>query len=224
MAVLRMNHTMDTPRRRTNHIVHDRTKDVAPQSSPESVAHPHIHNLGEGTPIGRKSYNKVSKQKLKYKLFGTPFPITACVMFVAFNCFAIRWILFLRDEMLYRAQVHQNLQKAKAFELEPLVSKFDREQFTIRINTWKRNEQLLVSLNHHTSCPGVAQIQVVWCDPDQEAPESISNHTSGKVVVERHTINSLTERFNAIQRPPTIGVMNLDDDVLWPCDALDSGE
>ena len=113
--------------------------------------------------------------------------------------------------------------KAKAHRLAPLRP-LDYEKFTIRINTWKRNEQLIVSLNHHSRCEGVAQIQVIWCDPEEEPPDEVVNHKSGKVVVERHDIDSLNERFHMLIHPPTLGVLNLDDDVLRPCEALDAGK
>ena len=100
----------------------------------------------------------------------------------------------------------------------------DREKFTIRVNTWRRNEQLIVSLNHHSQCEGVAQIQVIWCDEENEPPTEVLNHPSGKVVVERHMINSLNERFNILtEDTPTLGILSMDDDVLRPCDAIDAG-
>lgn len=113
------------------------------------------------------------------------------------------------------------------------LTPLDRSQYTIRMNTWRRNEQLLLSLDHHASCDGVALIQVVWCDAENEPPDEVVNHSSGKVVVERHAINSLNERFRIAAPssvdsgvdvpPPTRGVLSLDDDVLRPCDALDAG-
>ena len=45
----------------------------------------------------------------------------------------------------------------------------DLDMYTIRINTWQRHEQLVVSIEHHAKCEGVAQIQVVWCE-DTEPP------------------------------------------------------
>jgi hypothetical protein len=105
--------------------------------------------------------------------------------------------------------------------LTPLVQTIDREQYTIRINTWKRQEQLLLSVEHHSSCPGVAEIQVIWCDKEEEPPAALFNFS--KVVVERHDVNSLNERFNILSPPPTLGILSIDDDVLRPCEAIDSG-
>ena len=104
------------------------------------------------------------------------------------------------------------------------LGSIDREKFTIRVNTWRRNEQLVVSLNHHSKCEGVAQIQVIWCDSENEPPGEVLNHPSGKVVVERHIINSLNERFHILtEDTPTLGILSMDDDVLRPCDAIDAG-
>ncbi len=118
------------------------------------------------------------------------------------------------------------LEEAKKIPLTPLRHPIDYEKYTIRMNTWKRNEQLLLSLNHHASCQGVAQIQVVWCNSEEDPPPSILYHPSGKVVVERHTVNSLNERFHILPttNTPTIGILSLDDDVLRPCQAWDSGK
>lgn len=119
-----------------------------------------------------------------------------------------------------------SLPEAKTIKLTPLTEPIDYEKYTIRMNTWKRNEQLLVSLNHHASCEGVAQIQVIWCNAEEDPPLSVVNHPSGKVVVERHTVNSLNERFHILPNThtPTLGILSLDDDVLRPCQAWDSGK
>lgn len=107
--------------------------------------------------------------------------------------------------------------------LTPLRA-IDKEKFTIRINTWQRLDQLLVSIDHHASCPGVAQIQVVWCEPI-EPPASLLALHPDKVLIERHTVNSLNERFHILPttKTPTLGILSMDDDVLRPCEAIDSG-
>ena len=111
--------------------------------------------------------------------------------------------------------------------LTPLQPK-DYDQYTIRINTWKRNEQLIASVLHHRSCPGVAEIQVIWCNPDEAPPDELVN--LDRVVIERHSINTLNERFHIIpssssspsSRTPTLGILSIDDDVLRPCQAIDA--
>jgi glucuronyl/N-acetylglucosaminyl transferase EXT2 len=106
--------------------------------------------------------------------------------------------------------------------LEPLLRDIDMEQFTVRVNTWKRLEQLRVSTIHHASCPGVAQVQVVWCEAQGEPPSWLLT-LNDKIVIERHSVNSLNERFHMLVEPPTIGILSIDDDVLRPCLALDAG-
>lgn len=114
------------------------------------------------------------------------------------------------------------IEGAKEFDISSLRP-IDYEYYTIRVNTWRRDEQLLASIDHHSQCEGVKMIQVVWCDEEREPPEEVLNHVSGKVVIERHTVNSLNERFNIQHPPPTLGILSMDDDVIRPCVAIDSG-
>jgi hypothetical protein len=117
------------------------------------------------------------------------------------------------------------------FQLAPLRP-IDYEQYTIRINTWRRPEQLVASVKHHASCPGVKKIQIIWCDKENDPPKEIldmistgnySTNNNSKIVIERHVDNSLNERFNIIEPTQTIGILSIDDDVLRPCEAIDSG-
>jgi hypothetical protein len=124
----------------------------------------------------------------------------------------------------WRASNHKPLRnRSVPLVKRPLQSLQEKDwnQYTIRINTWHRPEQLLVSVDWHAQCPGVAQIQVVWCDPDNEPPPELANYD--KVVIERHTENSLNERFRILIQPPTLGILSIDDDVLRPCEAIDAG-
>jgi len=108
----------------------------------------------------------------------------------------------------------------------------DYEQYTIRMNTWRRPKQLVQSVKHHASCPGVKEIQIVWCDKENEPPRELVEMTERKyeesssgarVIIERHDANSLNERFNILEPTPTLGILSIDDDVLRPCEAIDSG-
>jgi glucuronyl/N-acetylglucosaminyl transferase EXT2 len=121
----------------------------------------------------------------------------------------------------------------------------DYEFFTVRINTWKRELNLKISIEHHLSCSAVAQVQVVWCiqqgEPpdwlltgfdfdsssdtaiDQQRLQQLLPQTYPRFVVERHDVNSLNERFRVLTEPPTRGILSIDDDILRPCVALDQG-
>jgi len=89
------------------------------------------------------------------------------------------------------------LDEVHSHTITPLHS-IDKTQYTIRINTWQRNEQLLLSINHHSQCDNVKEIQVIWCDMENEVPDNILHHGSGKVKVEKHVVNSLNERFKVL--------------------------
>jgi hypothetical protein len=108
----------------------------------------------------------------------------------------------------------------------------DYEQYTIRMNTWRRPEALVQSVKHHASCPGVKEIQIVWCDKENEPPrelvemterKSAESSSDARLIIERHDANSLNERFNILEPTPTLGILSIDDDVLRPCEAIDSG-
>ena len=103
----------------------------------------------------------------------------------------------------------------------------DYEQYTIRINTWRRPKQLVQSVKHHASCSGVKEIQIVWCDKENEPPQELlmlkDSLSDTRVVIEHHEFNSLNERFNILEPTPTLGILSIDDDVLRPCDAIDAG-
>lgn len=123
-------------------------------------------------------------------------------------------------------KVTMTLDDARLHTLTPLnTDPTNSDKYTIRINTYRRNEQLLLSINHHAKCESVAAIHVVWCDTENSPPNDVVNHISGKVIIEYHAINSLNERFKILlleDTTPTLGILSLDDDVLRPCIALDT--
>ena len=152
---------------------------------------------------------------------------------LAVMSFASFAIVFLLGVHLYLLQVNliqdtgslsiSTLKSEKGVLIPPVTTplrEVDLELYTIRINTWKRLEQLMVSIEHHATCPGVAQIQVVWCE-EQDPPQDLLRFP--RVVVERHTVNALNERFHILEETPTMGILSMDDDVLRPCEAIDSG-
>lgn len=115
------------------------------------------------------------------------------------------------------------IEEARNYQLAHINSSTTgASKYTIRMNTWRRNKQLRISVNHHAKCEGVASIQIIWCDIENEPPEELANHESGKVVIERHDINSLNERYRILEPTPTLAVLSIDDDVLRPCQALDA--
>jgi len=104
-----------------------------------------------------------------------------------------------KQQILSPEDLHtkMTLEEVHSHTITPLQS-IDKTQYTIRINTWQRNEQLLLSINHHSQCDNVKEIQVIWCDIENDVPDNILHHGSGKVKVEKHVVNSLNERFKVL--------------------------
>jgi hypothetical protein len=132
------------------------------------------------------------------------------------------FIVAIHIILWYKITRHEKPSKDHRHTVTPLTREIDREQYTIRINTWHRSEQLVVSVRHHAQCDGVARIQVVWCDSESNPPDEILNMP--KVEIEYHKENSLNERFNILSMPPTLGILSMDDDVLRSCEAMDDGK
>jgi glucuronyl/N-acetylglucosaminyl transferase EXT2 len=135
----------------------------------------------------------------------------------------------LLDVIPYSTQALQQFQRA---HLSPLA-KADYTHFTVRINTWQREEQLKLAIAHYTTCRSVALLQVVWCIDQGPVPSWLLDwqqhgpSVEPQVVVERQAVNSLNARFAVQQLPPTAtltrGILSTDDDVIRPCIALEAG-
>jgi glucuronyl/N-acetylglucosaminyl transferase EXT2 len=72
-----------------------------------------------------------------------------------------------------------------------------------------------------STCEGVAEIQIIWCDAENDPPKDLyTNFTNVKLV--RRASNSLNERYNLSSiGAPTLGIIHIDDDDLFPCFTLD---
>lgn len=198
----------------------------------------HLHGVGDRYRVSRGS-------KIAKRVWLTAFAACATSIVIALLIFLYRVFVghkYNGDEKLRSSiadlaiekngmpilavedqEAKMTLIEAHTHQLTPITAHaIDTLQYTIRINTWQRNEQLILSVNHHAKCEGVAQIHVIWCDDTNDPPDEIARHVSGKVKVEKHVINSLNERFKVLLDTPTLGILSLDDDVLRPCVALDT--
>lgn len=140
--------------------------------------------------------------------------------------------------------IFENNSNLRSPDLSPLRFPVDYEKFTIRINTWKRPEQLKASVEHYLTCSSVGQIQIVWCVAQGEPPlwlkvmeqtfattekknngGLVEERTSvfSRLIIERHQNNTLNERFLVLEEVPTAGVLSVDDDVIRPCIAINNG-
>jgi glucuronyl/N-acetylglucosaminyl transferase EXT2 len=112
-------------------------------------------------------------------------------------------------------------------QVRPLRPGLDYQKYTVRLNTFQRDDQLRISVAHHASCPSVAQVVVVWYEAAGPVPTWLlqSNGTNAPIRVERHHVNSLNERFHILEvdDQTPFGILSIDDDVLAPCIALEAG-
>ncbi|KAG5178560.1 exostosin, partial [Tribonema minus] len=94
--------------------------------------------------------------------------------------------------------------------------------FTVRMNTFRRNDDLKRSVDNYALCPAVTRIQIVWSDQENEPPplNFFSPAARELIEFELHTTDSLNNRFNALSPPPTEGVFSVDDDMLFKCEDL----
>ena len=86
------------------------------------------------------------------------------------------------------------------------------------MNTFRRNNRLIRAIDHFTQCKHVHSIQVIWSDLDNSPPNTLLEYP--KVEVERHTVNSLNNRFKALLPIETEAVFSVDDDLFIDCDTL----
>ena len=179
----------------------------------------HVEGAYKGSELKRDTSNQNTYFVRVFASYFLKLILSVIIFLLVYRGFTS---LLTKRRVEYISSLPRTLNEATRFSISPL-NQFDHQYYTIRINTWNRNKQLTASIDHHSQCMGVTQIQVVWCDEAHDPPEYILNHPSGKVVVERHSINSLNERFNIILHPPTTGILSIDDDVIRPCFAIDAG-
>jgi len=86
---------------------------------------------------------------------------------------------------------------------------------SVRVNTFRRNDLLAKFVAHYARCRCVGDITVVWSDLENEPPEFLVG--SDKVAVERHSRDSLNNRFLALSAPAHAAVLSSDDDVFVSC-------
>jgi len=200
---------------------------------------PNIKCDVESAPIITSTKSDMFRRRQSMKSYQSRSkPMIICVALCAILFFTTLALLyrnsskdiFLSEEvtLLELKNARDLLLQAKQQPLEKL-RQIDREKYTVRINTWRRNDQLIAAVNHYLTCPNIAQIQIVWCDGANQPPMQLFEHNDKhvSVVVERHSINSLNERFHILpdtyRGMPTLGILSVDDDVLRSCEAINSG-
>ena len=69
------------------------------------------------------------------------------------------WYGLTKQQHCDTINVHRFLQKGPIKQNEREI--IDEDQFTILINTWRRNECLIDSVEHYLRCPAVAQMRII---------------------------------------------------------------
>jgi hypothetical protein len=93
--------------------------------------------------------------------------------------------------------------------LNKLPSKSFSLEYTIRIRG-HRVDLVTQSLDFHSNCPSVKDVQVEWTGMSGELPPSLIGHKSGKV--------------KALGKPSTPAVLLLDEDLILSCHEIERGE
>lgn len=108
-----------------------------------------------------------------------------------------------------------------SFSFRITLDKNSIHKYTIRVNSFRRNDLLEKFLAHYTTCNEVDQIQVVWSDQKYGIPSDIAEkYQYSRVKFEKHTTDRLSNRFKAISPIETDAVLSIDDDLLISCDQL----
>ena len=93
--------------------------------------------------------------------------------------------------------------------LQRISTKSPGHEYTIRIRG-HRVDLMMQSLDFHSQCPSVKDVQIEWTDDASQIPPSIATHKSGKV--------------NALGKPSTQAILLLDEDLILPCHDIERGE
>uniref|UniRef100_A0ACD6A4B1 Uncharacterized protein n=1 Tax=Avena sativa TaxID=4498 RepID=A0ACD6A4B1_AVESA len=95
-------------------------------------------------------------------------------------------------------------------------------QFTLLTMTYDaRLWNLKMFVEHYSKCSSVREIVVVWNKGQPPAQNELKSAVPVRVRVEDK--NSLNNRFNIDEEIRTRAVMELDDDIMMPCDDLERG-
>ena len=99
-------------------------------------------------------------------------------------------------------------------------------EYSMRMNTFRRNDMLRLSLEHYSLCPGLREIVIVWSDQERRPPDTSGwriSRAGPRVVFEEHREDRLTNRFRPLAAPATDAVFSIDDDLIIPCETMALG-
>ena len=108
--------------------------------------------------------------------------------------------------------VHDDLPQRSSADLND-------DQFTILINSWRRNECLKSSIQHYLRCDDVAQIRVIWSDREYAVPPDLHRiqQTEPRLIFDEYSSDKLSDRFKYNPHWITTAIFSVDDDLKFSC-------
>ncbi|KAF3539056.1 hypothetical protein F2Q69_00018396 [Brassica cretica] len=104
----------------------------------------------------------------------------------------------------------------------PYTFKGHASQFTLATMTYDaRLWNLKMYVKHYSRCPSVKEILVIW--NKGPPPELTELNSAVPVRIRVEKLNSLNNRFSIDPLIKTRAVLELDDDIMMPCDTIEKG-
>lgn len=159
------------------------------------------------SPLQRQPLaNKVSwKRRPPIRMLGLTLSL-AWTVYVLSMSTSVRWMRepfpFSPDTQEWRRFLRRRAPKI----LHKLPAQSSSREYTIRIRG-HRVDLITQSLDFHSSCPSVKEVQVEWTDQKSKLPPSLLGHKSGKVKPFRKT--------------STAGVFLLDENLILSCQDIE---
>lgn len=123
-----------------------------------------------------------------------------------------RWVLesISDNDISQEARQWRRFLRRKAPKiLRKIPNKSTGRSYTIRIRG-QRLDLVMQSLDYHAQCPSVKNVQVQWTADNNQLPQAILKHKSGKV--------------QPLAKPSTSAIFLLDEDIVISCDEIERGE
>ncbi|XP_077579757.1 exostosin-like 2 [Stigmatopora nigra] len=155
-------------------------------------------------PAEQKTHNKLDKFRIHIRQIGRK---RACLVFCSFL------VLLL---LIFALKSFQ-FDKRESTEIPDMISVAQQEEFTLIIQTFKRDDILLKVLERCLVVPHLQKIIIVWNNvgrqPSKELQESWSHYPTPVIFLEQK-INSMQNRLQPFPEIHTDAVLLLDDDLL----------
>ncbi|KAG0447981.1 hypothetical protein HPP92_028056 [Vanilla planifolia] len=192
----------------------------------------------KGTTSMRPGYHSLlptsrrSPQKLRGLAFASPTAAAAAMKTLFSLCVALTLLLILARLASSVASLALLRHQRPMDSLFPASTLTPWKGFNILINTWKRNDLLLKSVQHYSKCGGVDSIHIVWSEPNPPSNslhdgvnQAVHLNSKGsnniEIIFDLNHEDSLNNRFKEIMDLKSDAIFSIDDDVILPCKSLE---